>query len=145
MEAVDILAPEANKVAQLAAYHLIDTYRSEGTLTKREEDFISRATSFGAGAISAWIMAHYLMPSRARARFMFIALIICTLLLLSLGTYCWFAIGFTYFKAFWVFWIPSLIGIMISTLKAFKMWSEARKYLAEARKAEAEANEIIGR
>jgi len=136
------LVPQASHWAQDAASFIVAQLKQKRDVSEEEENLIRTSAAFGAGSVTAWLISMHLMPAKARARFIFWALVCAIVLLASLGAYCWFVIGFNNFKTFWAFWVPSLIALGLSALKAFKMWTEARRNLAEARKAEAETEKI---
>ena len=119
---------------------LVEAYKE--TCGKEIPDDMKEAMEFTLGYTSArfsiQIFIEYIFPMIKKIRNYFLVIVVSFIFLIMALILIWSTIDINSFTIFLVFIVPSIIGIIISSLKGYKWWSEAKKNLAEAKKIELE-------
>lgn len=105
---------------------------------KETKQAIAFTGGYYASYFSAHIYADYIFPLIDKIRKYYYMLIASSFLLIVSILIILANVKYNTIKIFIFIILPALIGIGISILKGFKIWSEAKKNLAEAKKIEME-------
>jgi hypothetical protein len=124
---------------------LIDSQKKDEQrlLSKDQEELIHEGSSMGAGIAVGWLGVKILAPLKKRIRTLILLQIVSLALLTAIVAYCWFIMGFERFFVFSGLAISAIGTFFIALVKGFHMYSEIRKNLAEAKKAEIETRQML--
>lgn len=107
-------------------------------LSDDERIAIDFTAGYMSSRLSGTIFIRDIVPLIRKSKIIFWMLIISIGLLISALSIIWTTVNIDSFEVFVILFLPALIGVSLSVLKGFKLWSEAKKNLAEAKKVEQE-------
>lgn len=121
-----------------AATHAVETYKKAEGARFRDSwrKPMMYASGFTAGHITKSLANKWIVPLRNRLRAAWIGLAVATILLVFAGSYLWYVLDFVTFLRFLVLFVPGIAALAFSIAKTYKIFTEARKTLAEARQLE---------
>ena len=123
------------------AINLYEANENE-TISDQEKRAINYACGFVGGAIIIETYKKYIYPLLKKSKIYLIISSISIILLLISFFVTWSNFNIQSFKFFTLFFFPALAGLLLSFLKALKIWSEAKKNLVEAKKIEMDMHKM---
>ena len=103
---------------------------------------VACTSGYVAGSLSNTIFIEDIYPMLKKLKKYFLIITISFLLLLLSLILVWSTISINSITILTFLVLPSITGLIVSSLKAYKIWSEAKKNLAEAKKNLAETRKI---
>ena len=133
---------QTDEISKSYVKDILEGYKTHHTkeVSHDELSAITFTVGYMASRLGGTIFIQYIFPLIKRNKRIFWILIISIILLLLALLAVWFSLNINSFVIFLTLCLPAILGISLSSLKGLKIWSEAKRNLAEVKRIEQETH-----